>query len=188
MAQRARALSARASRSEGRLRLEQRPGTAALTREDQVLEKRICMPPEKRIFMPPEKRIPMPPDTRIPMPPLFGMLLKQHAHSTMFSWGRRYVNVDDRRGVLWYAKGAHAQPSAILPLCDVLVLIHGQPDGSAPDLMPQTEGGLEFVVSCPPMRLTFRAADPTDLAVWVSSIRECARAWKIRTDNEQRRL
>lgn len=113
------------------------------------------------------------------MPPLFGFLLKQHENSSMFSWGRRYVRVDDKRGVLWYGKSANARPSAVLPLCDVSVL--EPPASGAPD-------SLSFIVCCPPMRLTLRAADPVEFAVWVSSLRECASEWRRRTAEEMRRL
>jgi hypothetical protein len=149
--QRARALSARAARLEEKARAS-KPATGpmggpALEHVSQVQQ-------------------------RIPLPPTFGWLLKQHSHSMLLAWGRRYVRIDDQRGVVWYAKSATARPSAVMPLGDVQVIT------------PHTIDDLSFVVSCPPIRLTLRASDQAELAVWVSSLRECASAWKRRTDDE----
>lgn len=111
---------------------------------------------------------------RVTMPPLFGWLMKEHASSTVFSWGRRWVCVNDKRGEVWYSKGKECKPSAVMPLADVTVTKAETDD-------------LSFVVSCPPMRLTLRASDAIELAVWMSSLQECAGAWKRKVEEDRRR-
>ena len=107
------------------------------------------------------------------MPPLFGFLLKTHSRSTFFSRGKRYVHIDDRKGVIWYSKGRKKEPSAVLPLADVTVVHSDQQRGPA---------RLQFVVQAPSTRLVLQAADDIELAVWVSSLRECASAWRFKQE------
>ena len=73
---------------------------------------------------------------------------------------------------MWYSKGRDCRPSAVMPLADVEVKM-SEDDEADP---------LKFTVSCPPIRLTLRAADAIELAVWVSSLQECASAWKRRVE------
>jgi len=102
----------------------------------------------------------------------FGWLTKEHSASTLFACGRRWVEVNDRRGEMWYSKGRDCRPSAVMPLADVEVKMSEEDDADP----------LKFTVSCPPIRLTLRAADAIELAVWVSSLQECASAWKRRVE------
>ena len=83
---------------------------------------------------------------------LHGWLKKRHVRdkSLQKQWARRYFSVDEQRGTLSYSKSEGRRANVILPLCDVT---------SVRALDIDVYGPFCFVISCPPLQLTVRAAD-----------------------------
>ena len=81
-----------------------------------------------------------------------GWLHKRHTHEKKLGsqWAKRYFAVDEHRGTLAYSKSEFKRPTVVLPLCDIT---------SVKQLELEMHGPFCFMISCPPVHLTVKAAD-----------------------------
>ncbi|KAL1525798.1 hypothetical protein AB1Y20_020638 [Prymnesium parvum] len=109
---------------------------------------------------------------------LQGWLFKRHQHKkgVTSQWAPRYFQVDEARGTLSYAKSESKKATVVLPLADVTTVkpVDSGPAGQKRD----KEMKYAFVIICPPVQLTVRAADRQSFHSWIDGLLMRASEWR----------